>query len=131
MADAAEPSAADWLARMSEAARTTNYQGVIVYQTRDRLETMRVVHRYAGGREVERVQTLTGDPREILKQGNQVICLLPKDRKVTLELRDAQGPVPRPQRRARRADLPLLRIPGHRRGAHRRPQVPRHHHRAA
>ena len=94
MADAAEPSAAAWLARMSEAARTTNYQGVIVYQTRDRLETMRVVHRYAGGREVERVQTLTGDPREILKQGNQVICLLPKDRKVTLELPTPKGLFP-------------------------------------
>lgn len=94
MADAAEPSAADWLAQMSEAARTTNYQGVIVYQTRDRLETMRVVHRYAGGREIERVQTLTGDPREILKQGNQVICLLPKDRKVTLELPTPKGLFP-------------------------------------
>ncbi|MFT4046509.1 MAG: MucB/RseB C-terminal domain-containing protein [Solimonas sp.] len=83
-AAAADPS--DWLARMSEAARKANYQGVIVYQTQDRLETMRVVHRYRNGDEVERVQTLTGAPREILKQGNQVICLLPKDRKVTLEL---------------------------------------------
>lgn len=81
---AADPS--DWLARMSEAARTVNYQGVIVYQTHDRLETMRVVHRYKHGGEVERVQTLTGAPREILKKGNEVICLLPKDRKVTLEL---------------------------------------------
>ncbi|WP_028080743.1 MucB/RseB C-terminal domain-containing protein [Solimonas soli] len=83
-AAAADP--ADWLAKMSDAARTANYQGVIVYQTQDRLETMRVVHRYKNGDEVERVQTLTGAPREILKQGNQVICLLPKDRKVTLEL---------------------------------------------
>ncbi len=81
---AADPP--EWLAKMSEAARVANYQGVIVYQTRERLETMRVVHRYKNGSEVERVQTLTGAPREILKQGNQVICLLPKDRKVTLEL---------------------------------------------
>ncbi|NKF21794.1 MucB/RseB C-terminal domain-containing protein [Solimonas marina] len=84
-ATAADP--ADWLAKMSEAARTQNYQGVIVYQTHDRLETMRVVHRYRKqDGEVERVQTLTGAPREILKKGNEVICLLPKDRKVTLEL---------------------------------------------
>jgi sigma-E factor negative regulatory protein RseB len=91
-ATAADP--AEWLSRMSEAARTANYQGVIVYQTQDRLETMRVVHRYKNGDEVERVQTLTGAPREILKQGNQVICLLPKDRKVTLELPTPKGLFP-------------------------------------
>jgi sigma-E factor negative regulatory protein RseB len=81
---AADP--ADWLAQMSEAARTANYQGVIVYQTHARLETMRVVHRNRKGKEVERVQTLTGAPREIVRTGNEVVCLLPKDRKVTLEL---------------------------------------------
>ncbi|HET8880707.1 MAG TPA: MucB/RseB C-terminal domain-containing protein [Solimonas sp.] len=83
-AAAADP--ADWLAQMSEAARTANYQGVIVYQTHARLETMRVVHRNRKGKEVERVQTLTGAPREIIRTGNEVVCLLPKDRKVTLEL---------------------------------------------
>src|SRR3546814_10455052 len=83
-ASAADP--ADWLASMSEAARAANYQGVIVYQTHDRLETMRVVHRNRKGKEVERVQTLTGAPREIIRTGKQVVCLLPKDRKVTLEL---------------------------------------------
>lgn len=91
-AAAADPAA--WLAKMSEAARTANYQGVIVYQTQDRLETMRVVHRYKDGGEVERVQTLTGAPREILKTGNQVICLLPRDRKVTLELPTPKGLFP-------------------------------------
>ena len=90
---AADPASA-WLTRMSDAARVTNYQGVIVYQTRDRLETLRVIHRYADGNEVERVQALTGDPREILKQGNQVICLLPKDRKVTLQLPTPKGLFP-------------------------------------
>lgn len=92
-ADAADP-AADWFARISDAARTTNYQGVIVYQTRERMETLKVVHRYEDGQEVERVQALTGDPREILKKGNQVICLLPKDRKVTLQLPTPKGLFP-------------------------------------
>lgn len=101
---AAEP-ADKWLAKMSDAARTTNYQGIIVYQTRNHLETLRVVHRYANGDEVERVQALTGDPREILKQGNQVICLLPKDRKVTLQLPTPKGlfPVLTPERVAQLA----------------------------
>jgi sigma-E factor negative regulatory protein RseB len=89
---ASEPS--EWLAQMSEAARDANYRGVIVYQARDRLETMRVVHRFQDGVELERVQTLTGVPREIIKQDNKVICLLPRDRKVTVERPTPKGLFP-------------------------------------
>lgn len=89
---AGEP--AQWLVKMSEAARDANYQGVIVYQARDRLETMRVVHRFQDGVELERVQTLTGVPREIIKQDNKVICLLPRDRKVTVERPTPKGLFP-------------------------------------
>jgi len=81
---AADP--ADFLVRIGEAARGTNYQGVIIYRGDDMLETMRVTHRYKGGVEHERVQSLTGDPREILKEDNKVICLLPKDRRLTMNL---------------------------------------------
>jgi len=81
---AADP--AQFLMRIGEAARGSNYQGVIIYRGDDMLETLRVTHRYKNGVEHERIQTLTGDPREILKQDNKVICLLPRDRKLTLNL---------------------------------------------
>lgn len=81
---ATDPS--QFLIKIGEAARGNNYQGVIIYRGDDMLETLRVTHRYKDGTEHERVQTLTGDPREILKQNNKVICLLPKDRKLTLNL---------------------------------------------
>jgi sigma-E factor negative regulatory protein RseB len=81
---AADP--ADFLVRIGEAARSSNYQGVIIYQGDDMLETMRVTHRFKDGTEHERVQSLNGDPREILKENNKVICLLPKDRKLTMNL---------------------------------------------
>lgn len=77
--------AADWLVRISEASRIANYRGVIVYQARDTQETLRVVHRFQDGVEMERVQTLTGLPREIIKQDDRVICLLPRDRRVTVD----------------------------------------------
>lgn len=81
---AADPAA--FLVRIGEAARNSNYQGVIVYRGDDMLETMRVTHRFKDGTEHERVQSLNGDPREILKENNKVICLLPKDRKLTMNL---------------------------------------------
>jgi sigma-E factor negative regulatory protein RseB len=89
----AQPGAspADLLVGMSEAARTGTYQGVIVYQGDGSQETMRVTHRFDGGVERERVQSLTGEPREILKQDGKVICLLPKDRKLTMQRPTPKG----------------------------------------
>lgn len=81
---ATDPS--QFLVRIGEAARGTTYQGVIIYRGEDMLETLRVTHRAHNGTEHERVQALTGDPREILKQDNKVMLLLPKDRKLTLNL---------------------------------------------
>lgn len=81
----AEVSAADWLMQMSEAARVGNYQGVVIYRSGDTLESFRVTHRFQDEVERERVTSLTGEPREILKEGDQVICLLPRDRKMTAE----------------------------------------------
>jgi len=78
--------AQDFLVRIGEAARSANYQGVIIYRGDDMLETMRVTHRFQNDTEHERVQSLTGAPREILKQDDKVICLLPKDRKLTSNL---------------------------------------------
>ncbi|MEQ1437836.1 MucB/RseB C-terminal domain-containing protein [Fontimonas sp. SYSU GA230001] len=88
----AEP--ADLLVRMSEAARSANYQGVIVYRTQDRLETLRVIHGFEDGVEMERVQALDGTPREVLKRDGRVICLLPKDRRVTVDRTTPKGLFP-------------------------------------
>lgn len=85
---------ASMLVQMSDAARSANYQGVIVYQTQDRMETLRVVHGVNDGHEIERVQTLTGAPREVVKRDGKVICLLPKDRKVTLDRPTPKGLFP-------------------------------------
>jgi len=76
---------ADWLVRVSAAAREANYRGVIVYQSRNTLESMRVVHRFQDNVEMERVLTQTGLPSEIIKQNDRVICLLPRDRRMTVQ----------------------------------------------
>ena len=75
--------AGDWLVQMSQAARMSNYEGVLVYRGDDILETFRVTHRFQDGSERERVQSMTGEVREVLKQNNKVTCLLPKDQRLT------------------------------------------------
>lgn len=87
-------ASSDLLLRMSEAARSVNYQGVIVYRTQERLETLKVIHGVDGGVEMERVQALDGAPREVVKRDGQVICLLPKDRRVTVDKTTPKGLFP-------------------------------------
>lgn len=79
----AADEAGDWLVKMSQAARMSNYEGVLVYRGGDILETFRVTHRFEEGSERERVQSMTGEVREVLKQNNKVTCLLPKDQRLT------------------------------------------------
>ncbi len=80
-ADDAAPG--DWLVKAAQAARTSSYEGVIVYRGDNMLETFRVTHRYTNGSERERIQSMTGEVREILKQNEKLTCLLPKDRRLT------------------------------------------------
>jgi len=79
---AAEDSAVEWLQKMGEAARAQNYQGILVYRDADVLETLRLIHRSADGQERERLISLSGEPREIVRQNEQVTSL-PKQEPLT------------------------------------------------
>lgn len=69
----AEP-AADWLLKVSDAARQSTYQGVVVYRDARMMEVLRIVHRTQGGKVQERLTSLTGQPRDILREGDRVAC---------------------------------------------------------
>ncbi|MBR9813265.1 hypothetical protein GYB61_05330 [bacterium] len=76
----ANEAAMQQLVEMTNAVRKTNYDGVVVYSSGQRMETMRIVHGFDGQRERERLVSMTGDPREIVRDGDSVICVLPKQR---------------------------------------------------
>lgn len=71
-------AADDWLSRASHAVRTTNYQGVLVYLRSGNIDTLRIVHRYRDEEERERLISLTGEPREVLRDGAMVTSILPE-----------------------------------------------------
>lgn len=77
----------DWLMRIKQAARTTNYEGVFVYQNGPRLETMRIYHRASNGVVEERLVSLTGPAREVVRTGKEVRCYLPDQKSVVVEFR--------------------------------------------
>ena len=77
-----------WLKKMAAASRQLNYSGTIVYQHGNQVETSRVVHFVnAAGGEFEKLETLDGPPREVIRSNDQVTCYLPSAKVVLIEER--------------------------------------------
>ncbi|MGH8461008.1 MAG: MucB/RseB C-terminal domain-containing protein [Stenotrophobium sp.] len=91
---AAADDSAEWLVKMSNAAHAATYDGVVLYRSNRMLDTFHVIHRNQNGNEVERVQSLNGEMSDILKTGNKLICLLPRDRRLTINPPTPKGMFP-------------------------------------
>lgn len=68
-------AAASWLARIGPALHGLDYRGTLVVVAEGRMETLRVYHRNDDGRERERLVALSGPPRELVRDGEQVVCV--------------------------------------------------------
>jgi sigma-E factor negative regulatory protein RseB len=80
-------TAQDWLMKSNEAARSLTYDGVFVYEHGKQLDVMRIVHRNLDGRRRERLVSLNGAPREVIRNDREVICFLPDEKSVLVEHR--------------------------------------------
>lgn len=88
----ASDEADKWLENMASAMQTQNYRGVFVYSRGSISSSMKVIHRYKGGVERERLVQLDGEMGEILRTDDQVVCILPGNREVSLEQGMPVGP---------------------------------------
>lgn len=77
-------TALEWLQRMNDAGSRLSYSGTFVYLHDDQMEAMRVVHRVDGGSTRERLYSLNGEAREVLRDDQQVWCYLP-NRKIGIQ----------------------------------------------
>mgnify|MGYP003423167329 CR=1 FL=1 len=71
-------------ARMHQAGRSLDYDGTFVYQHGDQLESLRIVHKTGAGGARERLVSLNGAPREIIRTDNEVRCYLPDESAVLI-----------------------------------------------
>jgi sigma-E factor negative regulatory protein RseB len=74
-----------WLGRIASAGQRLNYVGSFVYQSGGQVETSRIAHRVRDGVEYERLEVLDGSPREVIRRGNEVHCVLPDRRTVIID----------------------------------------------
>ncbi|QKK03323.1 MAG: hypothetical protein HND55_12050 [Pseudomonadota bacterium] len=84
-AAASEDSVQHWLDRMSRAVETLNYRGTLVHVRQGHVDTLRVIHRADQDGVRERIYSIDGPPREVLRNGNSVRCVLPGDQPLLLE----------------------------------------------
>lgn len=81
----ADEAVRGWLDRMSHALNNLDYQGTFIYQHDGQLETLRVVHIVNDEGEHERLYSLNGTPREVIRTPDSVRCILPEDGSVVLD----------------------------------------------
>jgi sigma-E factor negative regulatory protein RseB len=80
-----ENTPTQWLEKMQIASMHENYQGTFMFTRGGMSSSMSIVHRYQNGEEQELLTQLDGEMGEIVRQGNQVMCIFPDNRVVQLE----------------------------------------------
>ncbi|HNP34632.1 MAG TPA: MucB/RseB C-terminal domain-containing protein [Woeseiaceae bacterium] len=83
-ANAAE-SPKEWLERMAHATQSTDYEGTVVRISGGKAEVLKVVHSVADGVVREKLIAQEGDGLEIIRNGNEVHCIIPGKRSVLIE----------------------------------------------
>ncbi|MCK5383583.1 MAG: MucB/RseB C-terminal domain-containing protein [Gammaproteobacteria bacterium] len=90
----AQESARQWLNEMSSAMQALDYDGTFVYLHDNKLETMRIIHQVTEGGEKERLVSLTGSPREVLRDDRVVTCIMPDSKSVMIGQSRPRQPFP-------------------------------------
>ncbi|ANO51112.1 MucB/RseB C-terminal domain-containing protein [Woeseia oceani] len=75
----------EWLDRMSSVVTTVDYEGTVIRRKNGRSEALKVVHRVTNGVVNEKVITQEGNGLEIIRNGNEVHCILPDQKSVLIE----------------------------------------------
>lgn len=92
-AQAGPQDATVWLHRLSQAPRTLSYSGTFIYESNGHAETSRVVHVVDGAGQIERVESLDGPPREVIRTNDEVNSFFPQERLLVID-RAAVGGFP-------------------------------------
>jgi sigma-E factor negative regulatory protein RseB len=91
-----ESEAIKWLQRIADAARQLNYSGTFVYQHGEHVETCRITHFFDKTGEYEKLETLDGPLREIIRNNDEILTF------------DVEQHIIKHERRMRRNTFPAL-----------------------
>tara|TARA_R110001606_G_C15404643_1_gene654138 strand:- start:17090 stop:18022 length:933 start_codon:yes stop_codon:yes gene_type:complete len=70
------------LDRMDVAAKQLNYEGVFSYQVGKKMQSIRIIHRANQQGEIERLISLNGVAREVIRNNEMMTCIYPEGKRV-------------------------------------------------
>jgi sigma-E factor negative regulatory protein RseB len=84
-------SGQEWLARMGIALNNSSYVGEFVCESAGRTERLAITHRVRDGVVFERLVSLTGAGRELVRENDEVVVYLPDQRLAIIERRSGRS----------------------------------------
>lgn len=84
----------DWIEKMSSAMQNLNYTGTFVYMHDGDIEAMTIYHSKIDGVEYERLVSLNGEAREIVRNADSVVCIWPGSKSVIVSKTQPRTPFP-------------------------------------
>ena len=76
-----------WLQRAAASARQTTYAGTVMHMQGERTATSRITHVFVAGTEHERIESLDGPRREIVRRDDQLQCYFPDAKTIRIDRR--------------------------------------------
>lgn len=92
-AEKTSDTAQQWLEKMLYAASNSNYQGIMIYGDSHTWNSLHIIHAVIDGQEYEKMLYLTGEPREFIRRGNQLMCIQPDASFTKLNKKLNQNPI--------------------------------------
>ena len=74
----------DWIEKMSNSSHRGNYQGTFVFWRDQKLESMSIAHGSKDGRIWVGLQSLNGEPRQLIHENGEVISIFPGKQLVSI-----------------------------------------------
>ncbi|MFQ5660566.1 MAG: MucB/RseB C-terminal domain-containing protein [Gammaproteobacteria bacterium] len=90
-------TAQELLDRMAHATYEMNYDGTFIYRQGKQMDTMRLIHKFGEDGENERIVSLTGHEREVIRNNQSVTCIFPDSHSVMVDKVHAQKLLPMPE----------------------------------
>ncbi|MGH1537381.1 MAG: MucB/RseB C-terminal domain-containing protein [Gammaproteobacteria bacterium] len=82
------------LSKMNQTLERGNYEGTFVFMHKGNVETMSIVHGYSDKGVREKLVSLTGDAREVIRDQDVLTCIWPRDKLVVIESASATHGLP-------------------------------------
>lgn len=92
--DANKSGGLNLIEKMSVAGQELNYSGAFVFAHGGELETMRIYHSKAGGVEREKLLSLNGEAREIIRNAHSIVCIWPGSKTLAVGKSTPRTPFP-------------------------------------